>query len=139
MINHITLIGYVGADPVDNSKGDKKAAAFSLATTERWKDKITGIPQEKTEWHSIALFDKLAELALQYVKKGSLLYVDGKISYGKYTDGRGFERYTCQIIANRMKFLGSSDKGSPQYEAMKAENADPKLAEQELTEEDIPF
>lgn len=106
-VNKAILIGRVGKDPeVRFTQEGKAIANFSIATSENWKDK-SGEKQEKTEWHNIVAFGKLAEIIGEYVKKGSLLYIEGKITTEKWQDKEtGKDRYTTKIIAEQMKMLG---------------------------------
>lgn len=106
-LNKAILIGNLGKDPeVRYSKDGAPIASFSIATSETWKDKVTGEKKEKTEWHNISVFGRLAEIVGQYLKKGSTVYVEGRITTEKWTDKEGNDRYTTKIIANEMKMLG---------------------------------
>lgn len=110
MLNQAQIIGHLGKDPEMRYMSNGNAvASFSIATTEKWKDKNTGEAKEQTEWHRISAFDKLAEIIGQYVKKGSLIYVCGKIKTRKYTDKDGVEKYATEIHASEMKMLGGRD------------------------------
>lgn len=111
-LNKVTLIGRIGRDPETRymSNGDAVTNA-TLATSETWKGK-DGDKQEKTEWHNLTFYRKLAEIAGEYLKKGSLVYVEGKIETRKWTDKNGVEKYTTGIIVNEMKMLGSKPSGS---------------------------
>jgi single-strand DNA-binding protein len=101
MINKVQLIGNVGKDPeVRTTATNKKVAKFSLATSEKRKD-----AEAITSWHSIVVWDKLAEIVEKYVKKGMMLYIDGKINYGKYDDKDGNTHYYTEIIANNIQML----------------------------------
>lgn len=107
-VNKAILIGNLGNDP-DTRYTNSGAAVtnVSLATTESWKDKETGEQREKTEWHRVVFFGRLAEIAGEYLKKGSQVYVEGKIQTRKWTDKDGNDRYTTEIVANEMQMLGS--------------------------------
>ena len=111
-LNKVTLIGRIGRDPETRymSNGDAVTNA-TLATSETWKGK-DGDKQEKTEWHNLTFYRKLAEIAGEYLKKGSLVYVEWKIETRKWTDKNGVEKYTTGIIVNEMKMLGSKPSGS---------------------------
>ena len=110
----IIIIGNLGRDPESRyMPSGEQVTSISVATTESWKDK-SGNKQEQTEWHRIAFFGKLAEIAGQYLKKGSQVYVEGRIRTRKYTDRDGVERYQTQIIADTMQMLGSKQDGSAQ-------------------------
>lgn len=115
-VNRVILIGNLGKDPETRfmSNGDA-VANITLATTETWKDK-NGEKQEKTEWHRIVFYRKLAEIAGQYLRKGSQVYVEGRIETKQWTDKNGVERYTTDIIATDLKMLGSKG-GSVQQDA----------------------
>ena len=109
MLNKVTLIGHLGKDPITRYMQNSDAVCnFSIATSESWKD-AQGQRQEKTEWHAITLYRKLAEIAAQYLKKGSLIYLEGKIQSRKYTDKQGIERTAYEIIGDELKMLGGRD------------------------------
>jgi single-strand DNA-binding protein len=111
-INKVILIGNLGKDPETRYMPSGKAATnFSVATSERFKDKETGEPQERTEWHRIATFDRLAEIAAEYLKKGSKVYIEGKLRTRKWTDKEGKDRYSTEIIADQMQMLDSRGAG----------------------------
>lgn len=106
-VNKVILVGHLGKDPeMRATSGGMQVASFSLATSERLKDKT-----DKTEWHNIVMFDKVAEIAGQYLKKGSLVYLEGKLQTEKWTDKEGHERYTTKIIANQITMLGGKAEG----------------------------
>ncbi len=106
-VNKVILIGNLGQDPeVRYSAGGSAITTISIATSESWKDKQTGEKQERTEWHRIKFFGKLAEIAGEYLKKGAQVYVEGSLRTDKYTDKQGVERYSTNIIANEMQMLG---------------------------------
>jgi len=110
-LNKVMLIGNVGVDPEYRTTATGTAVvSLTLATNEKWTDK-QGAKQEKTEWHRVAMFNKLAELANQYVKKGSKIYIEGKITTSTY-EKNGEKRYSTEIIANSMQFLDSKPKDS---------------------------
>lgn len=115
MLNNAQIIGHLGKDPeVRYLPNGNAVANFSLATTEKWKDKTSGEAKEQTEWHRVTVFDKLAEIVGQYLKKGSLVYVCGKIKTRKYTDKDGTEKYTTEIHAHEMKMLGGRESSDDQ-------------------------
>ncbi len=106
-VNKAILIGNLGKDPDVRYSPDGSAITnITLATTENWQDK-SGEKQEKTEWHRVAFFGKLAEIAGEYLKKGSQVYVEGRIQTRKWQDKEGQDRYTTEIVADRMQMLGS--------------------------------
>jgi len=107
MLNKTQLIGHLGRDPELRQTQDGLAVAnLALATSERWKDKA-GNPQERTEWHRVVLFGRTAEVAGEYLRKGALVYLEGRLQTRKWQDDRGQDRYTTEIVAERMKMLGS--------------------------------
>jgi len=106
-VNKVILIGNLGRDPETRYMPDGGAITnISVATTETWKDKA-GEKQEKTEWHRVAFFGKLAEIAGEYLKKGSQVYVEGRLQTRKWQDKDGNDKYTTEIVADRMQMLGS--------------------------------
>ncbi len=107
-VNKVILIGNLGRDPeLKSLPSGQPVANFSIATSEKWKDKSTGETKEQTEWHNIIMFGKLAEIAGQYLKKGSSVFIEGRLQTRKWQDKTGQDRYTTEIIANEMKMLGS--------------------------------
>jgi single-strand DNA-binding protein len=115
-INKVILIGNLGKDPETRYMPNGEAVTnITLATTETWKDK-NGEKQEKTEWHRVTFYRKLAEIAGEYLKKGRSVYVEGRLETRKWTDKSGVERYTTDIIATDMKMLGSKS-GSAAFDA----------------------
>lgn len=112
MLNKVCLIGRLGRDPeVRYMPNGKAVCNFGLATSETWKDQ-SGAKQERTEWHNITMYERLAEIAGQYLKKGSLAYIEGRIQSRKYTDKMGVERTAYEIIASEMKMLDSKNSAS---------------------------
>jgi single-strand DNA-binding protein len=106
-VNRITLIGNLGSDPeITNTQNGLTVAKVSLATTDRYKDKITGEFKEQTEWHRLVFWNQLAEIAGKWLKKGSQIYVEGRIKYGQYIGNDGITRYTTDIVVNEMQMLG---------------------------------
>jgi single-strand DNA-binding protein len=111
-INKVILVGNLGKDPeMRYTPGGLAVCNFSLATTEKKKDK-EGKLQEKTEWHKVVVFDKLAEICGQYLSKGKQIYIDGKIQTRAWDDKAGVKRYTTEIVANTMQMLGHKDSGA---------------------------
>ncbi|MDP3560036.1 MAG: single-stranded DNA-binding protein [Legionellaceae bacterium] len=105
-INKVILIGNLGADPeVRHLPSGGKVATISVATTENWKDKQTGEKQERTEWHRVVLFNRLAEIAGDYVRKGSRVYLEGSLRTRKWQDPQGQDRYTTEIVALELQML----------------------------------
>ena len=111
-INKVILVGNLGNDPdVKATQGGTTITTISVATSEQWKDKQTGQAQERTEWHRMKFFGRLAEIAGDYLRKGSQVYIEGSLRTDKYTDKNGVERYTTDIIANEMQMLGGKGGG----------------------------
>jgi len=117
-LNKVMLIGNLGADPeVRYTAGGSAIANIRLATAESWRDKESGDMQERTEWHRVAFFGRLAEIAAEYLKKGSQVYVEGSIRTRKWNDKDGTERYSTEIVANEMQMLGGrAGSGGGGYE-----------------------
>ena len=106
-INKVIIVGNLGADPeVRYTGGGTAVCSLSVATSEQWTDKQSGERQERTEWHRVKLFGKLAEIAGEYLKKGRQVYIEGSLRTDKYTDKNGVERYSTDIVANDMQMLG---------------------------------
>jgi single-strand DNA-binding protein len=111
-VNKVILIGHLGADPETRvMPSGMTVANVRLATSENWKDKQSGETQERTEWHSIALFGRLGEIAAEYLRKGSQVYIEGRLRTRKWQDKEGRDRYTTEIIANDMQMLGGRGGG----------------------------
>mgnify|MGYP000889193613 CR=1 FL=1 len=116
-VNKVILIGNLGKDPEVRYMSDGRAVAnITIATSEKWKDKTTGEKQERTEWHNVVFYSPLAEIAGQYLRKGSSVFVEGRLQTRKWQDKNGQDRYTTEIIANEMKMLGGrgDQSNSPQ-------------------------
>lgn len=106
-VNKVTLIGNLGADPeVRYTANGSAVANIRLATAESWRDKESGEQQERTEWHRVVFFSRLAEIVGEYLKKGSQVYIEGRLQTRKWQDRDGNERYTTEIVANEMQMLG---------------------------------
>jgi single-strand DNA-binding protein len=113
-VNKAIIVGTLGQDPEMRYTANGSAVAnISVATNETWKDKATGEAQERTEWHRIVMFGKLAEIASQYLKKGSQAYFEGRIQTRKWQDNSGNDRYSTEIVANEMQMLGGRAGGAP--------------------------
>ena len=107
-INKVIIVGNLGRDPENRYlPSGEQVTGIAVATTDRWRDKATGEQKEATEWHRISFFGKLAEIAGQYLKKGSQVYIEGRLRTRKYTDKDGINRYATEIIADTMQMLGS--------------------------------
>lgn len=135
-VNKVILVGNLGKDPEMRFAASGDAIAnMTIATTENWKDK-SGAKQEKTEWHKISMFGRLAEIAGEYLKKGSSVYIEGKLQTRKWQDKEGNDRYTTEIVANEMKMLGGKPDGKPADDKPKPQ-ADRQPGDD--MEDDIPF
>jgi single-strand DNA-binding protein len=107
-VNKVILVGNLGNDPeIRYSQAGAAITNISVATSETWKDKQTGQPTEKTEWHRVVFFNRLAEIAGEYLKKGSKVYVEGRLQTRKWQDKEGQDRYTTEIVGNEMQMLDS--------------------------------
>jgi single-strand DNA-binding protein len=139
-VNKVILIGNLGRDPeVRYSPNGGAIANITLATSEAWKDKNTGEQVEKTEWHRVVFFRRLAEIAGEYLKKGSKVYIEGKLQTRKWQDKDGNDRYTTEVVANEMQMLDSRG-GSTSY----SQDEPPMSQAQEPMpagdfDDDIPF
>ncbi len=154
-INKVILVGNLGNDPeVRYANNGSAIANISVATTESWKDRNTGEQQERTEWHRVVMFNRLGEIAGEYLKKGSQVYIEGKLQTRKWQDQSGQDRYTTEIVANEMQMLGgrsgggggmggSSDGGGYNAPAPAApqnnQPASPQPAPANDFDDDIPF
>ncbi len=153
-VNKVILIGNLGNDPeVRYTPNGNAVANVTLATSASWRDKQTGELQERTEWHRIAFFNRLAEIVGEYLRKGSKVYVEGSLRTRKWQDKNGIDRYTTEIIANEMHMLDSrgggnhnqnqsSQEAAPQQSESTASSAAPATASTEDSanfDDDIPF
>jgi single-strand DNA-binding protein len=117
-VNKVILIGRLGKDPETRYMTSGEAVTnATLATSENWKDK-SGEKQEKTEWHNLVFYRRLAEIAGEYLKKGSQIYVEGKLQTRKWQDKEGKDRYTTEIVVNEMTMLGGKPSGSGSFEVV---------------------
>jgi single-strand DNA-binding protein len=106
-VNKVILVGNLGKDPeIKYTANGAAVANITVATSESWNDKQTGEKQEKTEWHRVVFFRRLAEIAGEYLRKGSQVYIEGKLQTRKWQDKNGQDRYTTEIVANEMQMLG---------------------------------
>jgi single-strand DNA-binding protein len=111
-VNKVILVGNLGADPETRSMPSGMTVTnIRIATSESWKDKSSGAQQERTEWHSVALFGRLGEIAAEYLRKGSQVFVEGKLRTRKWQDKQGNDRFTTEIIADNMQMLGGRAGG----------------------------
>ena len=144
-VNKVILVGNLGQKPeIRYTQTDSAVANLSLATSESWKDKETGEQREKTEWHKIVYFGKLAEIAEQYLDKGSKVYVEGKLQTRKWQDKEtGADRYTTEIVGNELTMLDSKNS-SGMNEMNESQNFERNTgqsdkAQEDFNEDDIPF
>ena len=131
-INKVIIVGNLGRDPESRYlPGGEQVTGIAVATTDRWKDKATGEQKEATEWHRISFFGKMAEIAGQYLQKGSQVYIEGRLRTRKYTDKEGIDRYATEIVADTMQMLGSrqgagdpsEDRGAYQQPSSPGDNS----------------
>lgn len=116
-INKVILVGHLGRDPeVRYSPGGGAVANVTIATSDTWKDKQTGEQQDRTEWHRVVFFGRLAEIAGEYLRKGRQVYVEGRLQTRKWQGQDGQDRYTTEIVANEMQMLGSRESASVNFE-----------------------
>ena len=138
-VNKVILIGRIGRDPeVRYMPNGEAVANFSVATSESWKGK-DGQKQERTEWHNVTLYRKLAEIAGQYLKKGSQVYIEGKIQSRKYTGKDGIERTAYEIIGSEMKMLEGNNTGTESVPAPPTKQDQTAPAHVDFEDENIPF
>ncbi len=155
-VNKVILIGNLGNDPeVRYTAGGSAVANVSIATTESWKDKESGEQQEKTEWHRVVFFNRLAEIVGEYLKKGSQVYIEGRLQTRKWQDKEGHDKYTTEIVAGEMQMLGSrggggSGAGAPEGGGRSAPASESRgkdkdkdkgksKPDEEFVDDDIPF
>jgi len=139
-VNKVILLGNVGRDPeVRYSANGDAIANLSIATTERWKDKASGEMQEKTEWHRLSVFGRKAEVISEYVRKGSSLFVEGRLQTRKWTDKDGNDKYTTEIVVDNFQFVGKAP-GQDNEPAAPARNSRSKPSQNAVEpDDDIPF
>ena len=143
-VNKVILIGNLGKDPeVRYMPNGNAVANITLATSESWKDKTSGEQQEKTEWHRVVMFRRLGEIAGEYLKKGSKVYIEGKLQTRKWQDNSGNDRYTTEIVADQMQMLdsrgGSSANFSGESKSAPAMAPAPAAAADDDLYGDVPF
>ena len=138
-VNKAILVGHLGRDPeIRYAASGAAIANVSLATSESWKDKQTGENQERTEWHRVVFFGRLAEIVGEYLKKGSQVYVEGRIQTRKWQDKDGNDRYTTEIVANDMQMLGGRSSGADDMPAANASGGGGGAPPADF-DDDIPF
>ena len=147
-VNKVIVVGNLGKDPETRFLPDGKAVCnFSVATTDKWTDKATNEKKEATEWHRVSSFGRLAEICGEYLKKGSQVYIEGKLRTRKWQDKEGQDRYTTEIIADAMQMLGSRSGmggGEPRETREPAAAGESKPAKKPAgqfqdMDDDIPF
>ena len=145
-INKVILIGNLGADPdVRYTASGAAVSNINLATTESWRDKESGEQQEKTEWHRVVFFGRLAEIVAEYLRKGSQVYVEGRLQTRKWQDKEGNDRYTTEIVANEMQMLGGRPGGGDYNQSASrpapaaTEKSGSAQQEGDFVDDDIPF
>ncbi len=141
-INKVILVGNLGADPDTRYMPSGSAVTnLSVATSESWKDKQTGEQKERTEWHKVAMFNRLAEIAAEYLRKGSQVYIEGKLRTRKWQDRDGNDRWTTEIVADEMQMLGGRGGGSAPMSSGSGPgpSSAPPAPSSDDFDDDIPF
>ncbi len=143
-INKVILVGNLGADPETRYMPSGSAVTnLSVATSESWKDKQTGEQKERTEWHKVAMFNRLAEIAAEYLRKGSQVYIEGKLRTRKWQDRDGNDRWTTEVIADEMQMLGGRGGGGGSAPMSSGQDSGPPSAPPQTGpddfDDDIPF
>ena len=143
-VNKVTLIGNLGNDPeLRSTQSGSAVANITLATSESWRDKETQETKERVEWHRVIFFGRLAEVVNEYLRKGSQVYVEGRIQTRKWQDKDGNDRYTTEIVANEMQMLGSrgtnSESPTTQQSASTSQPTSQSAIVNEPFDDDIPF
>jgi len=141
-INKVILVGNLGQDPeVKFTAGGAAVTTLSIATSDSWKDKDSGMDKERTEWHRVVLWRRLAEIAGEYLKKGSKVYIEGQLQTRKW-EQEGQTRYTTEIIARDIQFLdsrGSANTSNQEGAGGKSEEPAPDVPDSGIDDDDIPF
>ncbi len=141
-INKVILVGNLGQDPDTRYMPSGSAVTnLRIATSEQWKDKQTGEQKERTEWHNVAMFGKLAEIAAEYLRKGSQVYVEGKLRTRKWQDKQGNDRWTTEVVADEMQMLGGRGGGAAPMASEPASSSGPGFPDRggDDFDDDIPF
>jgi single-strand DNA-binding protein len=143
-INKVILVGNLGADPETRYMPSGSAVTnLSIATSESWKDKQSGEQKDRTEWHKVAMFNRLAEIAAEYLRKGSQVYIEGKLRTRKWQDKNGQDRWTTEIIADEMQMLGGRGGGGGSAPMSSGQDSGPPSAPPQAGpddfDDDIPF
>ena len=141
-INKVILVGNLGQDPeIKYTAGGAAVTTLSIATSDSWKDKDSGMDQERTEWHRVVLWRRLAEIAGEYLKKGSKVYIEGQLQTRKW-EQEGQTRYTTEIIARDMQFLDSRGSAKPSNQEepeLSSDQSTPDVVDSSIDDDDIPF
>jgi single-strand DNA-binding protein len=137
-LNKVCLIGNIGNDIELKSGNDWYLCNVSLATSEEWKDKTTGERKQTVEWHKVVFYNKLAQVVAEYLKKGSKIYIEGKLKTKKYTDKAGVDKYTTEIIADQMIMLDSRPE-SKQESKEDMRTPSKQIEDAPFQDDDIPF
>lgn len=139
-VNKVILIGNLGKDPeVRYLEGGTAVAKFTLATSENYKDKTTDERKTLTEWHNIVVWRGLAEVAEKYLKKGSQIYVEGKLRSRQWQDKDGVSRYTTEIVADTLQMIGKKDDSSGNAQNQSSSTSSPEIEQNNNFEDDLPF
>jgi len=139
-INKVIIVGNLGADPETRYMPSGSAVTnLSVATSETWKDKQSGEQKERTEWHKVAMFNRLAEIAAEYLRKGSQVYIEGKLRTRKWQDRDGNDRWTTEIVADEMQMLGGRGGGSAPMSSGQDHSSSPPQPPADDFDDDIPF
>jgi single-strand DNA-binding protein len=143
-VNKVIILGNVGKDPeVRHMQNGDSVVSVSVATSESWKDKNSGESKDNTEWHRVTFYRKLAEVAANYLRKGSSVYIEGRLETKKWTDKAGVERYTTGIVASEMKMLGKAPEAGERQAATEAHNRPVKVQADtgwpDIDSDGIPF
>jgi single-strand DNA-binding protein len=142
-INKVIIVGNLGNDPETRYMPSGSAVTnLSVATNESWKDKATGEQKDRTEWHKVAMFGRLAEIAAEYLRKGSQVYIEGKLRTRKWQDKDGQDRYTTEVVADEMQMLGgrggAGGGGAPSMNDSQDRSTPPRASGDDF-DDDIPF
>lgn len=139
-INKVIVVGNLGQDPDTRYMPSGSAVTnITVATNESWKDKKTGEQKDRTEWHKVAMFGRLAEIAAEYLRKGSQVYIEGKLRTRKWQDKQGNDRYTTEIVADEMQMLGGrGGDGAPMSDEGPPPSPPPQGSSDDF-DDDIPF
>lgn len=139
-VNKVIVLGNVGQDPeLKNLPSGSAVCNVSIATSERWKDKTSGEQKEATEWHRVTFYGRLAEIAAEYLRKGSQAYVEGSLRTRKWQDKSGADRYTTEIIAAELQLLGKGDGQRSERPAQAKAPAQQQASDRFVDDDDIPF